>query len=92
MHCKLATKQGLPGSGDIDVGEKNTDITPSAEQLGQNAAQYSPESADPQVNGANPSAEAPIDWMNRQPSLEEGRRRAFLDAERAVVPWEFANE
>ena len=83
---QIGYDQGLPGSGDIDVGEKNTDITPSAEQLGQNATQYSPESADPQVNGANPSGEAPIDWLNRGPSLENRRTQAFLNAERGSGP------
>ena len=79
-------EQGLPGSGDVEVGAKNTENTPTPEQIGENGQQIAPDSADPQLNGANPSAEVPIDWMNRQPSLEEGRRRAFLDAPRGSGP------
>ena len=79
-------EQGLPGSGDVEVGAKNTENTPTPAQIGENGQQIAPENADPQLNGANPSAEVPIDWMNRQPSLETARRRAFLDAPRGSGP------
>ena len=82
---------GLPGSGDAEVSAKNAEITPTQEQIGTNAQKIAPESADPQVEEAAPTAEVPIDWLNRGPSLDNKRAQAIYNAPRGSGPMGMRN-
>ena len=81
VQLQNGANSALPGSGDPAVGPKNAASTPTPEQIAENGAKITPESADPEVKGANPTPEVPM-------SMDMARRRAFLDAPAGSGPME----